>query len=731
MNLRRCRRRALRVLLLVALLGLAGCLRSTRLKVDAYSIPPGHEAAVLRFLEPMKDGGPVPGGLILRNIAIDRTFIRLEFADARGGAAALLPVELRHRSSFLGEGVDVSGAERLPAATVAAIRAAVDRPGNRLPWVKAAAPVSKEVGPAERNAVLTLIEPLRARAREALSDVRGELSAAPNAVRAHLARDPDQPGSVGTPEGIFLGPTLVFMNMIALFGATLLLALRLLSPSQTSARPRWVLPSFALLFALALALRLGLSPRTFLHEYYHIAESPRFLLDPVGYLPHGITGPVLYSLANACFGGDERAIFATNALLASLSIPAVIFFDLALFGRWPRALLAGLLVCLLPLHLRFSASEELWIPGILFTLWSLAAWLHFLATRSRLALGVAVLALALAVQCRSELMVLPAFHLLLCLALRPAALRWPTLPSRPLLAGAGLLLLLVSTRLGALLHLWKDAPKSSLPGLGALRAGTVLLDAEATAPLLLALAVLGSLYGLRRWPARYAWLLLLTAAYVVIPLSAFDNRPCIYRTQMFSVVLACVAAAGVPDLIAAFGRRRFTLPLAWGGCALLALAALWGGRAFVTEHFDQQQEFTFLESVVPRLPVRATLITLADAGGGRFDAFPEFLLERNVKDFTLHDLEARGVGDLRARPGRPLLFYQGMYCYFTQTAEPVDPMHKRCQAIRAHYAMKPLLVRTLHARGYSTMHYARKGQGPYEIGFFEITGLREPAPGGS
>lgn len=662
------------------------------------------------------DGGAVAGGLVLRNIVIDRTVIRLELAQASGAPGGVIPVELHHREVAGGEGVELRGTEQLPAAAAAAIRAAIDKPLHGQLWVKAA---PTQLGRPRQAAA----HPNRKPGRAGVAGSGLDAAAEPTASSASTE-------DLTTAEPSPLGPVLLSLTIAALLVLTALLGVRAVKWTQANGRLRWQPMALLGLTVLALALRWALSPRTFLHEYYHISDMPSLLLDTFGYRGHGLTGPVLYAIVNACVGGEERAIFGTNAVLAALTIPAVVLFDLALFARWPRALLAGLFVCLLPLHLRFSACEELWIPGMLFAFWSLGAWLHYLANGSRLALAVATCALALSMQSRSELLVLPIAHAALFLVLRPPAL-WKQGLARPsMLAAAALLLALLSTRLHALRLLWSGTPKQSLPDLELLLQATVLLDRDVSAPSLLALLVLGGLYGLRRWPGRYAWLLGLCAAYVLIPLSAFSNRPCIYRTQMFSVLLAAIAGAGAFDLLCGLGRRRFVLPLAWGLCALVAVEGLRSHARFVTERFDQQLEFAFLEGTVPRLPPKATLITLTDQSAGRFHAFPDFLLDRNDKRFELYDLEGPDIGDLKSEPGRPLLFYQGMYCYYARKREPVDPMHQRCAAIRARFAMRPLMVQTLHARGYSQLYYARGGQGPYDVGFFEITGPRTPGPGG-
>ena len=111
------------------------------------------------------------------------------------------------------------------------------------------------------------------------------------------------------------------------------------------------------------------------------------------------------------------------------------------------------------------------------------------------------------------------------------------------------------------------------------------------------------------------------------------------------------------------------------------------------------------------------------------DAFPEFLLARNGRRYTLVDVRSAAKGAV-AWPERTedLLFYQGMFCYFAFDDEPApDPMMPICRAVHERYAAEPLLVEDLHTAGYSWMRYAQGGRdrpGVYRIGFFRLTPRR-------
>ena len=140
--------------------------------------------------------------------------------------------------------------------------------------------------------------------------------------------------------------------------------------------------ALGLVWVVALALRLILSPRTFLHEYYHIAETVLAYQTGEMALAYGNTGPALFRWVGAILGRPEdvQVIFVTNAVIASLAIPAVALLDLALMRSWPRALCAAVLLCVLPQHLRFSAAEDLFVQAVTFGMWALGLFALYVRT---------------------------------------------------------------------------------------------------------------------------------------------------------------------------------------------------------------------------------------------------------------------------------------------------------------------------------------------------------------
>jgi hypothetical protein len=221
------------------------------------------------------------------------------------------------------------------------------------------------------------------------------------------------------------------------------------------------------------------------------------------------------------------------------------------------------------------------------------------------------------------------------------------------------------------------------------------------------------------------WIVAVYVGFTMFTLSIFDNAPWRFRAQNLPMsYLVLLGAGAVPAWMAAWRSHRRRGAVIGG--ALLALSAVGvvaGWRGLVGELKDQQLEWAFLERHVSQLPAEATLLTAAEAGGRNLDAFPEFLLARSDREYTLVDVRSAAKGTVAwPAPTGELLFYQGMFCYFAFTDEPSpDPMTSVCRAVHERYAAEPLLVENLRTEGYSSLNYAQGGRGVYRIGFYRLT----------
>lgn len=486
--------------------------------------------------------------------------------------------------------------------------------------------------------------------------------------------------------------------------------------------------ALAVLWLIALALRVALSPRTFLHEYYHIAETITAYLTGNNPPTYGNAGPVIYRFVGVLIGRpyDVDVIFLTNLVLASIAVPAIALLDLAISRRWIRAICTGVLLCVLPHHLRFSASEVLFIPAITFAIWSLALAVLYLRTRTIVDALLCITALSLAMQTRPELMLFPAALLALLVLVEPRSWRvlfeWRTWTALAVLA------VLLSSRLLQLSQALGDgsSPAPQLLGWRQFVESLVLLDPRVTPWVYLPLLGCGAVWTLWRSPGLLVWSALVYAGYTLFSLSLFSNPPYNVRSQLLPTTFLMLVAGGVGSLWTDLWGRRRRWAVGLGAPLLLALAAAIAmqGHVFITELRDQQLEWAFLRANVPDLPAQGRLLAAVDIGGRNLDAFPEYLLRTNDKTYAPFDVRKAAAEQIAwPEPGEDLVYYQGMYCYFAFGNEPSpDPMTAVCRAVHDRYAARPIAVADLDTTGYSAMQYAH---GPYRIGFYRLHALRD------
>jgi len=547
----------------------------------------------------------------------------------------------------------------------------------------------------------------------------------------HILRETPAPQGMAWEAGQL---TVVQLNQFLLAASFVLLVLGtvyvLVREVRIHRPPAGAVLALAVLWLSALAIRSALSPRTFLHEYYHIAETITAYLTGNNPPTYGNAGPVIYRFVGVLIGRpyDVDVIFLTNLVLASLAVPAIALLDLAICGRWTRAICTGVLLCVLPHHIRFSASEVLFIPAITFALWSLALAMLYLRTRSTVDALLCVAALSLAMQTRPELMFFPAALLALVVLVEPrswaVSFEWRTWTAFAVLA------VLLSSRLLQLSQVLGEgsSPAPQLLGWRQFVESLVLLDQRVTPWVCLPLLVLGAAWALRHKPGLLVWSALVYAGYTLFSLSLFSNPPYNVRSQLLPTTFLMLVAGGVASLWTDLWGRRRRWAFGLGAPLLLVLAAgiALQGKAFITELRDQQLEWAFLRANVPALPAQGRLLAAVDIGGRNLNAFPDYLLRTNDKKYAPFDVRKAAAEQIAwPEAGEDLVYYQGMYCYFAFGNEPSpDPMTAACRAVHDRYEARPIAVVDLDTTGYSAMQYAH---GPYRIGFYRLHALRDRA----
>lgn len=471
----------------------------------------------------------------------------------------------------------------------------------------------------------------------------------------------------------------------------------------------------SVLFAVSAGLRWGLSPWNFVQEFFHTGEHLAAL--QCGALsPYGEAGPAIASALHALTGAGADAIFGTHWFMASLTPLAVAWLVRELTGRRVAGLAAGWVVCMLPQHLRFSASEVMFVPALFFMTTGLAALARHLRTREVGVATLGVLALLLATQTRPETML----ALVLLPILAPdgpdarAGWRSPGVWTAVLVVGG----MLAIARLLSPVDL--DFARQALPWQRYLR--WVWFDPAVTSPWLLIPWGAGVAVAVcRRHRAPVAWMLAGAALFTLSSLHFHDNDVFRQRSQLLAVPFhAALVAQGLGwgfDRLRALG---VPVVVAVALCLAVPAATAVGRRGQVTRVTPAMAEWDFLDRTIPLLPDGAgARLFVATRGAG---TFPVERLWLAGKRFVVRDLQ--DIDPTSRLPDAPRLYYQGMNCFVTdpESALPEAGMTAVCDGIRRRWELAPLHTLEITAEGGADVAFLPSPSGPFPVGFYEVVG---------
>ncbi len=502
------------------------------------------------------------------------------------------------------------------------------------------------------------------------------------------------------------------LEILVLWLALILAAALALSRWLQTHRP--TLPQMlgmAALLVLALIVRLLWAPQTLLHEFYHAANTTIFLTDPSLPSVHGeaLSAPAL--LLHLLNHRDIENLFKLDLLGSVLSVPLLMALDAALFGWRPSVWLTGLLLALLPMHVRYSACEESWSWGLVLLCGSVVAWHAWLARPSWLHLTVCALSLVLATQMRPEWLLAPV----------ALAAFW-LLSGQSILRRRQLWVFLLPVAAFFLAHLLANAGASGHRPSRPNFAHYALLADGMTSPALLALGLLGTVWALRHGLWRPTlWVLGVHGALTAVELSFFANVGAyVERVQIVPVALVLPLAARAADALATW----FSVRLAATAVALVAVAQFATRLPVVTRLSASQDEWEFLEETAPALPQHFSLLALSPTAA--FGGYPELPLVRAHRSAEWLDLIAAHQHNAWPPPSADLVVYLGMSCWMeiADSAGNMQSVIDACRAARLHYALSPLVERNLLPRPDPPAHHLPPGPNGYLIGYYRAERLR-------
>lgn len=647
---------------------------------------------------PLAREGERMGDATVAGLVEHREFVRilLRLADGRSLAVEIKPLEIGHR----------------PACAVGEL-------GVYPRWEQLGEAVEIEAQP---PGVLAVCERLRAQA--------GELRLRRAPADVPYTASPDEapaPASIRTAEGGLPVRGLLIGVVLSIGLGGLLGVVRAL---QALRGDRPGLRDLALVSAISLGARLLLSPRTV------------FIGPDAGYeaLTIGWGTPGVHPLYGGGFGAlmapaaslwpqSASALFTTQLCVASLAAP--LLFGLVRLclpgptGRFP-ALVAGLALALLPVHLRLSATEVMTLPLPTLELGALVAaavvlrggspaWalLSALCTglvpnvrpeaATFLPVGLGALLYALHRR-RGEPAVWLSVGVASAVGLTLFALRFTALPPLDEGGPTSLSRMFSLRTLGDVLLPTLAAPSP------AGHAGQVFLNPRYT-PALLPLLAVAALWSPRRRlvSATCGWLL-----FMLLPVLPKDSPTAdAWRLQLPALVPGLLLSAlGAEEVV-----RRHTArvrPALLGGLLLLPLAWV----PWIRQPWATHAEWALLQEALPTLPANTTLL-VADRG-----SHPEKVIE--VLSALAPQLAVEPMSPWLARPGphQSTFAWVGVVCHLARVpgrekelaANPCAGLQERCR-------LTPWKIAETEARGDTDLEF----DAPHlSIGLYRIDACTAP-----
>jgi hypothetical protein len=487
-------------------------------------------------------------------------------------------------------------------------------------------------------------------------------------------------------------------------------------------RPPW--PDVAALALLGLgAIGLRLSVPVGLMEQNFRTGAVFLGVNPGGW-HYGVAQPWIWRLLiGPWLDVGLPALLDTQALLGGLVAPALVVLARTAGLDRTTSMLAGVLLALTPVHVRFSHTDAQGIPETLALCVGLTAWIRHARSPSWGAALVGASAVGLAAVSRPEALLLVP---LVPLAVGAAGLRWPWRDRRTWVAVAWMVLV-VGVHVAGIL-VWNGPASLKRAGISGLPSPLVNgprhyvgLDATFTSPVVIAATVAGLLLGPGTWRQRLAWgaLAATTGAFVLDPMWSAAGRdlPTFTRHQLrslpFFAILAAMGATGVGRRLGAWSRAgALAVPAGVVVGALVQLPWVWA-------HYTMHDELAFVMRQIPRIPPGCTVVTWyppLDQGLTVSWELSDIARRHHRWVFLDRGEQPPETGCVRwYRPGN---------CAATTGGAPPDATAP-CRTFEATHALRPIAEAHLPVRSWQYEVYT---EDPVRVGIYEVLG-RNPSVG--
>ncbi len=646
------------------------------------AIPPGREADLLALVEPYRPGSPVTESWQLRSINTEVSTIHLWLSGPEGAAAH---ITLDH-PDYAPPKAEILGA---------------------LAWTVVEAPVGSEQAIAALHAALVAADD-----GTFWRPAQGSVGGTPAVLDVDDDRD----------RGRYAGGVMALLSDGIVLFAALLLALLLMFGRVlvgiVGMRARIaVAVTVASITATAGLLRAWLSPAVGLTAWPFVRVP--FAAERVyeGLLwPWLGLGPLWLS----------EAITGTTLVLACLAPLAIFLHAYHLLADRRAALVAAGLCALLPLHIRFSHSDVVFIASI--TISSLTFALLHSAARERGRVPALLALLALAPPLALTFLVRPlnilyAPLLLLALVLGEGIgeqkKKAPTSRRRQLVLAALVLGVSATVAVPALLADYSAQLREGLSFATIERAlGVVcsvrknaLINPSMTPPILSLLALVGAVGLWQRKKRRLlaflgGWLIAFFAAHAyVIPREPLMQARYHLHLIVPFMYLASIGVVVLLGAVASASGRRWRPLLVLGGLSLVAAPALHAD--FITDvDLNEVQEWRFVHGLRKAIPAGCTIVEFTPGGvGSRFARVGAYTSAgagknrwRSLTYERVQDLQQPPLASILRVPPTCLYIYEGLTC--AAFKRPGQALAEACIELRSRFDLEIVAESRRRSRAY-------------------------------
>ncbi|HOO56120.1 MAG TPA: glycosyltransferase family 39 protein [bacterium] len=497
----------------------------------------------------------------------------------------------------------------------------------------------------------------------------------------------------------------------------------------------WIL----LVVIIALLLRILVAPHTIAHTNSHAYNYVRQIIEYspfnyVGKYGHGCFA--FFHTFLSLFGRTEKTVFIVNSIIGTLSVIPLYFISTEISRSKIAGILSALFLAILPVHVKYSATESMFILAVFGQLITLLSFLFFVRSGKYRFFFAGLLFLSFTMQTRPIMMFFPICVLLLgiCFTRNFRAifkfyksilntLLFILLSISPmLLAYNEYRLQSGSVKQGVYLE---EAPNLILKTLGITNSAggeygfssNPFFDPCFTPLIIIAFFIIGVVILIRknRKLLLFSIVPALMFAFLYSPINTRTINDVRFQLayQHFYILIAGAGGAWLVESIKIKYKQKAML---WFVVVALIAASWFPAYKIVKYKHSPQMEYDFLSGNIPLIDRNLFIIQMDKHIGNICTEMPYYLSEFNNKNHIWVEYSDFISAPRKYFDSRKVLFYRGISCY-TFPYEPEDEEQPQCRYIMENFNAIPVMTRDIPAVKDFSFSY---GKDILTIGFYEL-----------